>query len=101
MQKNHPLVYIACPTRLQILHLGGLLIFSIMHIMKVKLLITQSCLTLCDPLDCCPPGSSVSGILHARLLEGVAILQGIVPTQGSKLCLLHLAHCRQILYCLS
>ena len=33
----------------------------------------QSCLTLCDPIDSNPPGSSVPGILQARLLEWVAI----------------------------
>ena len=33
----------------------------------------QSCLTLCDPLDFSPPGSSVYGILQARLLEWVAM----------------------------
>ena len=33
----------------------------------------QSCLTLRDPLDCGPPGSSVYGILRARILEWVAI----------------------------
>ena len=33
----------------------------------------QSCPTLCDPLDCSLPGSSVQGILQARILEGVAI----------------------------
>ena len=33
-----------------------------------------SCLTLCDPLDCIPPGSSVYGILQARRLEWVAML---------------------------
>ena len=32
----------------------------------------QSCLTLCDPLDCSPPGSSIHGILQARILEWVA-----------------------------
>ena len=36
---------------------------------KVKVLAAQSHLTLCDPLDCCPPGSSVHGILQARILE--------------------------------
>ena len=41
---------------------------------KVKVLATQSCLTLCDPLDCGPPGSSVHGILQARILEGAAVL---------------------------
>ena len=34
---------------------------------------TQSCLTVCDPMDCSPPVSSVYGILHARLLEWIAI----------------------------
>ena len=33
----------------------------------------QSCLTLCDPIDSSPPGSSVPGILQARILEWVAI----------------------------
>ena len=33
----------------------------------------QSCLTLCDPMDCSPPGSSVHGILQARILEWVAM----------------------------
>ena len=31
--------------------------------------VTQSCLTLCDPMDCSLPGSSVHGIFHARILE--------------------------------
>ena len=31
--------------------------------------VAQSCLTLCDPVDCNPPGSSVHGILQARILE--------------------------------
>ena len=34
---------------------------------------TQLCLTLCDPMDCRPPGSSVYGILQVRILEWVAI----------------------------
>ena len=33
----------------------------------------QSCLTLCDPMDCSPSGSSVHGIFQARILEWVAI----------------------------
>ena len=33
----------------------------------------QLCLTLCDPVDCGPPGSSVQEILQARILEWVAI----------------------------
>ena len=35
--------------------------------------VTQSCLTLCDPTDCSPPGSSIHGIFQARILEWVAI----------------------------
>ena len=36
-------------------------------------LVTQSCQTLCDLMDCSPPGSSIHGILQARILEWVAI----------------------------
>ena len=39
---------------------------------EVKMLVTQLCLTLCDPTDCSPQGSSVHGILQARILEWVA-----------------------------
>ena len=35
--------------------------------------VTQSCLTLCNPMDCSLPGSSVHGIPQARILEWVAI----------------------------
>ena len=35
--------------------------------------VAQSCPTLCDPMDCSPPGSSVHGIFQARVLEWVAI----------------------------
>ena len=39
----------------------------------MKVLVTQSCLTLCDPMDYSPPGFFVHGILLARILELVAI----------------------------
>ena len=73
---------------------------SLPPLLKVKVLVAQSCPTLCDPMDCNPPGSSVHGILQARILEWVAVplLQRIFPTQGSNLSLLQ---CRQILYHLS
>ena len=47
----------------------------------------QSCPALSDPLDFSPLGSSVHGIVQARLLKWVAIslLQGIFPTQRPKL----------------
>ena len=41
----------------------------------------QSCPTLCDPMDCSPPGSSVPGICQARVLEWVAIAFSIVIGQ--------------------
>jgi len=40
---------------------------------KVKVLVAQLCLTLWDPMDCSLPGSSVCGILQARILEWVVI----------------------------
>ena len=57
-------------------------------------LVAQSCLTLCDPLDCSPPGSSVHGDSPGKN-TGVGchfLLQGIFAIQGSNLhflCLLH------------
>ena len=51
----------------------------------------QSCPTLCDSMECSPPGSSVLEILQARILEWVDMSSSreIFPTQGSKLGLLH------------
>ena len=43
-------------------------------------LVAQSCLSLCDPMDCSPPDFSVHGILQARILEWAAI-----PTPGDLL----------------
>ena len=40
---------------------------------KVRVLVAQSCPTLCDPMGCSLPGSSAHGILQARILECVAI----------------------------
>ena len=42
----------------------------------------QSCPTLCDPIDSSPPGSSVPGILQARILEWVAIFLLLVDRNG-------------------
>ena len=39
----------------------------------VAVLVAQLCLTFCDPMDYSPPGSSVHGILQARILEWVAV----------------------------
>ena len=65
------------------------------------MLVSQSCPTLCNPMDHFSlPGSSIHGNLKTRILEWVShsLLQGIFPTQGSDSGLLH---CRQILQCLS
>ena len=63
-------------------------------------LVTQWCLTLYDPMDCSPPGSSVHGNSPGRntRVDCHALLQGIFLTQGSNPGLLHY---RQIIYCLS
>ena len=53
--------------------------------------VAQSCLTVCDPVDCGPPGFSIHGIPQARLLEWGAIS---FPIQGSNPVL---PHCRQTL----
>ena len=64
-----------------------------------QILVAQLCPTLCDPMDCSPPGSSVHGILQVRMLEYChSLLQRIFLNQESNLGLLH---CRQILYHLS
>ena len=63
-------------------------------------LVAQSCLTLCNPMDCIQPGSSVHVDSLGKNIEvGChALLQGIFPTQGSNP---GLPCCRQILYHLS
>ena len=63
-------------------------------------LVAQSCLTLCNSMDSSPPGSSVHRDSPGKNTgEGChSLLQGIFPTKGLNLGLLH---CRQILYCLS
>ena len=63
-------------------------------------LVAQLCLTLCDPVECSLPSSSVHGDSPGKN-TGVgchALLQGIFPTQGSNP---GLPNCRRILYCLS
>ena len=53
----------------------------------VKMLFAQSCLTLCNSMDCNLPGSSVHRILQARILEWVATssLPGDLPDPGIKI----------------
>ena len=67
---------------------------------EVKVLVVQLRLTVCDPMDCSLPGSSVHGDSPAKntRVGCHALLQGIFPIQGLNPGLLH---CRQILYHLS
>ena len=74
--------------------------FSYFILAIVLYLVTQLCPTLCDLVDCSPPGSFVHGDCPGNN-TGVgchAFLQGIFPIQGSNP---GLPHCRQILYSLS
>ena len=66
-------------------------------VLCMVVVVVQSCLTLCNPMDYSLPGFSVHGIFQARILEWVAISfsRGFFPTQGLNLGILH---CRQILY---
>ena len=45
-------------------------------------LVTKSCPTLCNPMDCSPPGSSVRGVFQARVLEWGAIAFSVVYLDG-------------------
>ena len=62
--------------------------------------VAQSCLTLCNPMDCSLPDSSIRGILQARILEWVAISfsRGSFPPRDLNP---GLPRCRQTLYHLS
>ena len=59
-------------TDLQVSFLFSFFFFWSNSILEV-VLVTQPCLTLCDPMACSPPGSSVHGILQAGRLQWVAI----------------------------
>ena len=53
------------------------LVLILLHVSCAKSF--QSCLTLCHPRDCSPPGSPVHGILHARILELLYPSSGDLP----------------------
>ena len=62
------------------------------------LLVAQLCLTLCNLMNCSPLGSSVHGMLQAKILEWVVMhsSKGSCPTQGLNLCLMSPA---MVVYC--
>ena len=55
-------------------------------LLQKEVKVPQSCLTLCDPMDCSLPGSSIHGIFQARVLEWVAIAFSILSI-GESNCL--------------
>ena len=53
--------------------------------LRAQVLVTQLCPTLCNPVDCSPPGSSVHGILQAKILEWVAMpFSRALPDSGTE-----------------
>ena len=71
------------------------MISSVLFAVKSESEVTQSCLTLHDPVDCSLPRSSIDGIFQARVLGCRFLLQRIFLTQGLNP---GLPHCRQMLY---
>ena len=60
----------------------------------------HACSVVSDSMNCSPPGSSVHGIIQAGILEWVAMSssRGSFQSRDRTTCLLHLQHCRLILY---
>ena len=58
---------------------------------KVKVLAAQLCPTLCDPMDCSPPVSSVHGNLQPRILEWAAMPSSRVPNHLRCICKLQVS----------
>ena len=72
-------------------------IHSAFNATSVCVLVAQSCPTLCDPMDCSPPGSFVHEISKVRILEWVAISSSkgsSPPRDRTSVCFLH---CRWVL----
>ena len=51
------------------------------YLVPVKVLVAQSCLNVCDPMDYNLPGSSIHGILQGRILEWVSVSFSRGPSQ--------------------
>ena len=67
--------------QLVLVYIQLVLVYSPNKYYAVLCLVTQSCSTLCDPVDCSLPGSSVHRILQARILEWVAMPSSRGSTQ--------------------
>ena len=75
--------FVACNTQTKLytpFFLGALYPIEVITFF-VCVCVSQLCLTLCDPMDCSPPGSSVDRVLQVRILEWIAI-----PTSRGSSC---------------
>ena len=78
--ESYGLAPASIPVMNQISHLTFKLLCVCVY---VCVLVSQLCLIVCDLMDCSPPDSSVAGILHARILDQVAIpFPGDLPNPG-------------------
>ena len=69
---------------------GGDTLLDKLISLKAKVLVTQSCPTLCDPMDCSPPGSTVHGFSRQEYWSGFPFpIPGDIPNPGIKLHLLY------------
>ena len=92
-----PLFYYFLPLSCSVLlFLNSIIIFEFVDCLLTFIfcgccLVTQSCLTLCDPMDCSPQAPLSMGFSSQEYWNGLhSFLQGIFPTQGSNM---HLLHC--------
>ena len=69
LQENSPPALISLPSVFEGNFDHSFPEIEIVTAVKVKVLAAQLCPTLCDPMDCSSPGSSIHGILQARILE--------------------------------
>ena len=84
---SSPGAFLFCPSTIKTTYMISF-IYICVHAKSL-----QSCSTLCNTMDCSPPGSSVHGILQARIVEWAAVSsQVIFPTQGSNPRLLRLLY---------
>ena len=70
--ESHTFEAISYPHDLQSVQMWQTTFLNFHFLISVCVLVAQSCPTLCDPMDCSPPGSSVHGILQAGTLGWVA-----------------------------
>ena len=84
-RQKHPVFLLASQNSYRSPRLLTSRLLLLLYITCVRAKLLQSCLTLCNCMDCSPPGSCGHEILQAKVLRWVscALLQGILQTQGS------------------